>query len=178
MDWLTYNKKKGIKAIPLSRFQTSFTSFSYFYTRYADDNQGSVYDLRLWRMRRTCHVHQRLRCLWVPCLWPKPKNFANFVIIISSAVFNNLQGIPRFMDFMGLDKDAKEDQNLIGAVTSSYLAATIFSGLFMSPFISHYLGRRASIFTGCLVVIAASLIQSKWGTDSTFQLIKYQFCAI
>ncbi|KAI8141344.1 sugar transporter [Fennellomyces sp. T-0311] len=77
-----------------------------------------------------------------------------------ASVFNNLQGIPRFMDFMGLDKDAKEDQNLIGAVTSSYLAATIFSGLFMSPFISHYLGRRASIFTGCLVVIAASLIQT------------------
>ena len=79
---------------------------------------------------------------------------------MTTAVFNNLQGISRFMEDMDLDQNAPEDQNLIGAVTSSYMAATIVAGLFISPFITHYLGRRASIFSGCVVVIVASLIQS------------------
>ncbi|KAI9252953.1 MFS sugar transporter-like protein [Phascolomyces articulosus] len=83
-----------------------------------------------------------------------------FINGFDASVFNNLQGIPRFMNDMDLDQNAKEDQNLIGAVTSSYMAATIFAGLFVSPFITHYLGRRASIFTGCVVVIVASLIQT------------------
>lgn len=78
------------------------------------------------------------------------------------AVFNNLQGIHSFMDYMGLDGKNPADQSLIGAVTSCYMAATIVAGLLLSPPISHYLGRRATIFAGCLVVIVASLIQSTY----------------
>ncbi|KAI9495271.1 sugar transporter [Zychaea mexicana] len=91
-----------------------------------------------------------------------------FINGFDASVFNNLQGIPRFMNDMDLDNNAPEDQNLIGAVTSSYMAATIFAGLFISPFITNYLGRRASIFTGCVVVIVASLVQTFSSNVETF----------
>ncbi|KAI7848587.1 general substrate transporter [Circinella umbellata] len=91
-----------------------------------------------------------------------------FINGFDASVFNNLQGISRFMNDMDLHQNAKEDQNLIGAVTSSYMAATIVAGLFISPFITHYLGRRASIFSGCIVVIVASLIQTFSNNVATF----------
>ncbi|KAI7874547.1 putative MFS sugar transporter [Lichtheimia hyalospora FSU 10163] len=83
-----------------------------------------------------------------------------FINGYDASVFNNLQGIHSFMDYMGLDGQNPADQSMIGAVTSCYMAATIVAGLLLSPPISHYLGRRATIFTGCLVVIVASLIQT------------------
>lgn len=66
------------------------------------------------------------------------------------------------MNYMGLDKNDPSDQSLIGAVTSTYMAASIVSGLLVAPFVSHYFGRRAAIFLGCIIVIIASFIQSKY----------------
>lgn len=64
------------------------------------------------------------------------------------------------MRYMGLSATDPADQSMIGAVTSCYMAATIVAGLSVSPFVSHYFGRRASIFLGCFIVIVASFIQS------------------
>ncbi|KAL0088643.1 sugar transporter [Phycomyces blakesleeanus] len=104
-------------------------------------------------------------------IWPTKKRLYTYMCGIcaalcmfingyDAAVFNNLQGLDSFMLYMGLDKDAPKDQNMIGAVTSSYLAASIASGITVSPLISHYLGRRATIFAGCLLVAVASIVQT------------------
>lgn len=86
--------------------------------------------------------------------------FADLDPYFLTAVFNNLQGIQTFMNYMHLDKDAPEDQSLIGAVTSSYMTATIIAGLSVSPMLSNYCGRRVTIFIGCFIVVTASFIQS------------------
>ncbi|KAL1936801.1 hypothetical protein VTP01DRAFT_935 [Rhizomucor pusillus] len=83
-----------------------------------------------------------------------------FINGFDASVFNNLQGISSFMNYMGLDKNDPSDQSLIGAVTSTYMAASIVSGLLVAPFVSHYFGRRAAIFLGCIIVIIASFIQT------------------
>jgi MFS family permease len=64
------------------------------------------------------------------------------------------------MDYMGLDAKDPNDQGLIGAMTSVYLAASIVAGILFSPPICHYFGRRMPIFVGCLLVIVASFIQT------------------
>ncbi|KAI8068091.1 general substrate transporter [Gongronella butleri] len=77
-----------------------------------------------------------------------------------ASVFNNLQGLDSFMGYVGLNSKDPKDQNLIGAVTSTYLAASIVAGLFVAPFLSDRMGRRAALFIGCFVVIVASVIQT------------------
>ncbi|ORY93328.1 general substrate transporter [Syncephalastrum racemosum] len=83
-----------------------------------------------------------------------------FINGFDASVFNNLQGIDSFMRYMGLSATDPSDQSMIGAVTSCYMAATIVAGLSVSPLVTHYFGRRASIFLGCFIVIIASFIQT------------------
>ncbi|KAI9311858.1 general substrate transporter [Dichotomocladium elegans] len=91
-----------------------------------------------------------------------------FINGYDASVFNNLQGIDIFMNYMGLDPKDPDDVNLIGAVTSSYMGATIVSGLLISPFACNYFGRRFTISFGCAVVVVASIIQTFSTNLSTF----------
>ncbi|KAG2182005.1 hypothetical protein INT43_006931 [Umbelopsis isabellina] len=78
-----------------------------------------------------------------------------FINGYDASVFNNIMN----WETWNSKFNTPVNNNLIGAVTSSYMVANIVFGFFVSPVISNRFGRRMSIFVGCCFVVLASIIE-------------------
>jgi MFS family permease len=72
-----------------------------------------------------------------------------------ASVYNSVQGSANWEAYFN-----HPDANMIGAVNTAYTVGAIFGGFFLGGPIADFLGRKIGMATGCVMVIAATFMQT------------------
>ncbi|KAK3311057.1 general substrate transporter [Chaetomium strumarium] len=72
-----------------------------------------------------------------------------------ASVYNSVQGSKNWVAYFG-----DPDPNMIGAINTAYTVGAIFGGFFLGGPVADYLGRKVGMASGCILVIAATFMQT------------------
>ncbi|KAK4062890.1 hypothetical protein Trihar35433_8685 [Trichoderma harzianum] len=75
-----------------------------------------------------------------------------------ASVYNSVQGSQNWLAYF--DLDTERDTYMIGLINTSYTIGAIVAGFFFGGPLADYLGRRWGMWTGCLLTVIATFMQT------------------
>ncbi|QYS95358.1 MFS permease [Trichoderma simmonsii] len=75
-----------------------------------------------------------------------------------ASVYNSVQGSQNWLAYF--DLDTERDTYMIGLINTSYTIGAIVAGFFFGGPLADYLGRRWGMWTGCLLTVVATFMQT------------------
>ncbi|KAL6803513.1 sugar transporter [Trichoderma sp. SZMC 28012] len=75
-----------------------------------------------------------------------------------ASVYNSVQGSQNWLAYF--DLDTQRDTYMIGLINTSYTIGAIVAGFFFGGPLADYLGRRWGMWTGCLLTVIATFMQT------------------
>jgi MFS family permease len=83
-----------------------------------------------------------------------------------ASVYNSVQGSKNWVKWFG-----DPSSEVIGSINTAYTVGAIFGGFFLGGPIADFAGRKVGMWTGCVLVIIATFVQTFAPRDNIGQFI-------